>query len=325
MMIFVYLLLLIGFSALLIKATEILTESLQELSKITRVGKFAIASLLLAFATSVPELVVGVTAALENRPELALGTILGSNIANISLVIGGAAVIGGSFSVAGEFLKLDVFSVFLAGVLPLILLLDNRLSRVDGVILLLVYGIYNYGLLQNRLKRRTGGSGEGRILRKIFTSTARKRLNRWLAWLFLSAAMLMFAADMIVKTGSLLAQGLGVPVFLIGLFLVAIGTSLPELSFEIGAVKKRQVGMVLGDLFGSVVANSTLILGVVSLIAPIKLKNGLNAYLLAAMAFGVIFLLFWYFVRTKRKLERWEGLLLLLAYGVFILVEWWGK
>jgi cation:H+ antiporter len=151
-MILIYFLLLVGFSLLLIKATEILTDSLQELARITRIGKFAITSLLLAFATSVPELVVGITAALEGRPNMALGTVLGSNIADISLVIGGAAVIGGSFSVAGEFLRLDIFSVFLAGVLPLMLLLDNKLSRVDGIILLLVYGIYNFGLLRNKLE-----------------------------------------------------------------------------------------------------------------------------------------------------------------------------
>jgi len=324
-MIGVYFLLLVGFSALLIKSTDILTDSLQELAKITKIGKFAITSILLAFATSVPELVVGVTAALEGRQNMALGVVLGSNIADISLVIGGAAVIGGSFSVAGEFLKMDIFSVFLAGVLPLMLLLDNRLSRVDGIILLLVYGMYNYGLLQKRTRQRYRVEGQSRILRKMFSKTVRKRLNRWLAWLFLGAAMLMFSADMIIKTGVVLAQSLGVPVFLVGLFLVAIGTSLPELSFEIGAVKRKQIGMALGDLFGSVVANSTLVLGVVSLINPIRLKNGLNAYLLAAAAFGVMFLLFWFFVRSKRKLERWEGAVLILVYVGFVLLEWLGK
>lgn len=319
-MMMVYLLLLVGFSILLIKATEIVTDSLQQLAEITKVGKFAITSLLLAFATSVPELVVGITAALEGRPNLALGAILGSNIADISLVIGGAALIGGSFSVAGEFLKMDIFSVFLAGVMPLMLLMDNQLSRVDGLILLFIYGMYNYGLLRKRVDRSS--SGQERLLRRMLVPGTRRKLNRWLAWLFLGAAMLIFSADMIVKSGIMLAKGLNLPVFIIGLFLVAVGTSLPELSFEIGAVKRKQVGMALGDLFGSVVANSTLILGIVSLIAPIKLDRGLNAYLLAAAAFGVIFILFWYFVRTKKRLERWEGALLIIAYFLFMMLEW---
>src|SRR3989304_4130402 len=98
-MIWLQLLLLIFFSLLLIKATDILTDSLQSLASLT--GKLAITSLILAFATSIPELVVSVTAAFEGNSGLALGTIVGSNIANISLVVGGAALIGGSFSVIG--------------------------------------------------------------------------------------------------------------------------------------------------------------------------------------------------------------------------------
>lgn len=317
-MIFIYLLLLVGFSALLIKSTDILTDSLTELAKITKVGKFTITSLLLAFATSVPELVVGVTAALGGRSNLALGAVLGSNIADISLVIGGAALVSGSFSIAGQFLKLDIFSVFLAGVLPLMLLMDGDLSRVDGIILLFIYGMYNFGLLKKGVRHKSQPS---RLVKKFLQNVVDKQINRWLAWLFLGAAMLMFSADAIVKIGSGLANLMGVPVFLVGLFLVAVGTSLPELSFEIGAIRRRQVGMALGDLFGSIVANSTLVLGVVSLIAPIKLAGGLESYLLAAAAFGVLFLLFWMFVKTKKKLERWEGVVLILAYSLFIVIE----
>jgi cation:H+ antiporter len=320
-MIWLQIVLLAGFSLLLIKSTEILTDSLQQLSRIAKIGKFTITSTVLTLATSAPELVVGVAAALEGRPSLALGTVVGSNIANISIVIGGAALIGGSFSVIGEFLKIDIFSVFLAGVLPLMLLLDGSLSRVDGLILLLVYGMYNYGLL-NVQRHSVEEINRPRLIRGIFKNKGTKGLNRWLAWLFLGAAMLVFAADMIVKTGINLATYLGVPVFLIGLFLVAIGTSLPELAFQTRAIKRRQASMALGNLFGSVVANSTLILGIVALISPIKLIGGLNAYLLAAAVFGVMFLLFWYFVKTKKKLERWEGVVLLVAYILFVLAEW---
>lgn len=319
-MILIYLLLIAGFSALLVKATDILTESLQRLAEITRLGKFAITSLLLALATSMPELVVSVTAALSGKSSLALGTIIGSNIADISLVIGGAAVIGGSFSIAGEFIKIDIFSVFLGGVMPLMLLLDNQLSRADGLILLLIYGMYNFSLLNKRVDRPAGN--QGKLLRKMWQTNNRRRTEKWLAWLFLGAAMLVFSADMIIKTGVVVAKLAGVPMFLIGLFFLAVGTSLPELSFEIGAVKRKQVGMVLGDLFGSVVANSTLILGLVALISPIKLETGLNAYLLAAAAFGVMFLLFWLFVKTKKKLERWEGLVLIGVYLAFAMMEW---
>lgn len=323
-MIWLQLLLLAGFSLVLIKATDIVSDSLQQLSKLTKVGKFALTSLLLAFATSVPELVVSVTAALEGRPNLALGVVLGSNIANVSLVVGMAAIVGGSFAVTGEFLKTDVFSVFLAGVMPLMLLLDNKLSRTDGLILLFIYGMYNFSLLRG--KNKSGDwhdEGEGsKKIRSMLVGGVNKKRNRWLAWLFLGAAMLMFAGDMIVKTGVALASALKVPVFLVGLFMVAVGTTMPELAFEIRAIRKKQAGMVLGNLFGSLVVNSTLVLGITALISPIILTNGLDEYLLAAAGFGVIFLLFWRLVKTKKKLERWEGAVLLLVYALLIWLEW---
>src|SRR3990172_5545014 len=268
-MIWLQLLLLIFFSLLLIKATDILTDSLQSLASLTGIGKLAITSLILAFATSIPELVVSVTAAFEGNSGLALGTIVGSNIANISLVVGGAALIGGSFSVIGEFLRMDIFSVFLAGVLPLMLLIDGRLSRVDGIILLLIYGLYNYGLLNAH--RHSHNHRPTGLFAGVFKRKKISRLNRSLAWLFLGAALLMFAGDMIVKLAVSIAGGLNVLFFLIN---------------------------------------------------PIELAGGLNAYLLSAAVFGVVFLLFWWFVRTKKKLERWEGVVLAAAYLVFALMEW---
>lgn len=321
MIIAIRLLMVLGFSALLIKSTDIIAHSLEELAKITKARKFALTSFLLAFATSVPELVVGVTAALEGGQNLALGTVMGSNIANISLVVGGAALLGGSFAVSGEFLKLDIFSVFLAGVLPLILLLDRSLSRADGLILLLVYGVYNFGILKDKNKRRVENVTGG-LIKNMFKKTLKLGMNRWMAWLCLGATMLVFSADMIVKNGEALALVLGIPEIFIGLFLVSIGTSLPELSFDIKAIRKNQVGMMLGDLFGSVVANSTLVLGIVAIMAPIELKTDISVYLLASAVFGVMFLLFWYFVRTKKKLERWEGVVLILVYTGFLLFEW---
>lgn len=320
-MIWFNLALILGFSLLLIKSTDIITESLKELAKITRLGQFAITSLLLAFATSIPELVVGITAAIEGRPSLSLGVILGSNIANLSIVIGGAALIGGTLSVSGDFYKFDIFGVFLAGVLPLILMMDRILSRTDGLILLLIYGFYNYSLLKYQPKNPDEFSGRFK-LRFINRAFVGGKMNRWLAWLCLGTALLIFSADTIVKISINLAQILSVPEFFIGVFIIAIGATLPELSFGIRAIRKKQAAMILGNLTGSIVVNSTLILGVVSLIEPIKLANGLNAYLLAAAAFGVMFILFWQFVKSKKKLERWEGLALIAAYAVFALLEW---
>jgi len=147
-----------------------------------------------------------------------------------------------------------------------------------------------------------------------------KGTKKELGWLFLGVALLLFSADMIVRIASKMALALNLPLLLIGLFLVAVGTSLPELAFELRAVREKEPGMVFGDLLGSVVANGTLIIGLVALIAPIRIR-AFNEYLLATMAFVLLFGLFYLFIRTKRKLERWEGAVLLGVYLLFILLE----
>ncbi len=292
-----------------------MVQALDHLSNSSQLGKFALTSILMGIATSLPELFICLAAALEKEQNLALGNVLGSNIADLSLVIGGATLVGGSLSIFGEFWKKDFLAIFLAAILPLFLLLDNSLSRVDGLLLLLVFGIYNYTILaespKRRLKRRKAG-----ILHRLNHQGTQKQI----AWLFLGAALLLFSADMIVKLAGSLASQLHLPLILVGLFLVAVGTSLPELSFEIGAVRRKQVAMVFGDLIGSVVANSTLILGLTALINPIKLRS-FESFFLATVFFIVIFLLFWFFVKTKRKLERWEAVVLILVYGFFIFLE----
>ncbi len=130
----------------------------------------------------------------------------------------------------------------------------------------------------------------------------------------------MFSADMIVRIAGWIAISLHLPLLLIGLFLVAAGTSLPELVFELKAVRAHKPGMVFGDLLGSIVANGTLVIGFTALLAPIKIQ-AFEEYLLATMIFVATFAFFYLFIRTKRRLERWEGAVLLGIYFLFIFLE----
>jgi cation:H+ antiporter len=318
-MIFIYLFFIFLFSLLLIKATDILIINLKAFAKASRMGDFVVTTLILALATSLPEFFVGITSALEGQPNLSLGNVVGSNIANISLVIGGAALIGGSFAVRGVFLRRDVFYAFLAGAAPLFLLLDRGLSRVDGLILLALYGFYNVWVLAERRKEMTQMEEEG-IVSRFLRRLNHKGTRRELGWIFLGMALLLFSADMIVRLAMKIALGIQIPIFLVGLFLVSVGTTLPELAFEIKVVRKQKSSMVFGNLLGSIVANGTLIIGVVSLISPIKIQ-AFEEYLLATVTYVVIFSIFYYFIRTKRKLERWEGAFLIGFYLAFVLAE----
>ena len=286
--------------------------SLKKLAHSTHLGKFALTSFIMALATSLPELFVGIAAALEGKPNLSLGNVIGSNIANLSLVIGGTALVGGSMKIVGDFLKKDVFYTFLAGSAPLILLLDNNLSKIDGLILLVVYAWYVTTVFHLGDKTHSLNGILGRLDKKE-TEVA-------LSLLFLGVILLIFSADMMVKVSYQLARFFNIPLLLVGLFLLAVGTSLPELSFGIKAIRAKQVAMVFGNLLGSVVANSSLVLGVTALIAPIKIVS-LQEYLVATIFFVLIFAAFYLFIRTKRRLDRWEGGVLFLLYIVFALAE----
>lgn len=307
-----YLCLLILFSFLLIKASDILVTSLKRLAHSTHLSKLALTSFIMALATSLPELFVGIAAALEGKSNLSLGNVIGANIANLSLVIGGTALFGGGMKIVGNFLKKDVFYTFLAGSVPLILLLDNYLSQIDGLILLMVYAWYVATVFHLSDKTYSLNGILGRLEKKETEVT--------FSLLFLGVILLIFSADMLVKVSYQLANIFHVPLLLVGLFLVSIGTTLPELFFSIKARRANQVAMVFGNLLGSVVANSCLILGLVALINPIKLVS-LQEYLLATIFFVLIFSAFYLFIRTKRRLDRWEGGVLFLLYLLFAAVE----
>lgn len=318
-MLIVYFVSIISLSFLLIKATDILIINFRSLAARTRLGQFAITGFVLALATSLPELFVGITAALEGSPSLSLGNVIGSNIADLSLVIGGAAVIGGALQVRGVFLRRDVFYVFLAGAAPMILLLDKSLSRVDGLILLALYGFYQVIVFGEQRERITSEDKEG-FIHQLLRRLNHRQTGKELGWIFLGIALLLFAAEVLVRLAKEIAVVLNVPILLVGLFIIAVGTSLPELAFEIEAIRKHQSGMALGNLLGSVVANGTLILGITALISPIAVQT-LEEYLLATLAFVVSFGMFYLFIQTKRRLDRWEGAILIAFYLAFLVVE----
>lgn len=316
--------LIVVFSLLLIKATDWIVFSIRYFSKTTGLGKYSLTSLVLALATSLPEFSVAMAAALENNPSLVLGNVIGSNIVNLSLVVGGGAVVGGTIAAHGQFLRHDVFYAFLAGALPMLLLIDGQLGLGDGLVLLVVYLVYNATVLREErqelaeksVRRRRVGLGH-RVLVRLKDS----KTERYIGWFILGGAGLIISADGIVRAAVGLSASLGVPVLLVGLFLVALGTSLPELAFEIRALRLKEAKMVLGNLMGSVVANATLILGLMAILRPVSVTNGLQQYLTATIAYVVMFAVFYWFVRTKRKLERWEGAVLVGLYGVFLVIE----
>lgn len=314
-----YLLLLILSSFMLIRLTEYLLLHLKRLDSSLKIGKFAITGILLALATSLPELFVGVISALEGVPNISLGNVVGSNITNLSIIAGLAAFIGGGLKIRNGSTKEDLLHAFVGGAAPLLLLFDRVLSRVDALILIALYGFYNYTILSKR-PRGYEEEEEESVVFRIMRRLRPKRVRKELGLIFLYIAGILVLADIIVRSAKVLAFDLNLPLFLIGLFVVSLGTSLPELAFEYEAVKKRESSMFLGNLMGSVVANGTLIIGITALIRPIEVA-ALSEYMLASVFFVFSFFLFYLFTRTEHRLERWEGGTLVFVYLFFLFLE----
>lgn len=315
-------LLIIVLSLVLIKSADWVIVAIRRISKDSKTAAFTISALILALGTSFPELFVGITSAIEGKPNLALGVVIGSNIANISLVAGVTALVVGRIRVHGTYLKRDVWIALAAGVLPLILVLDTKLSRVDGLILLAVYFAYASSFFRTRFvqigEEQKQENFIYRFVRKFYNIDTEKK--REFGRLFVGIAVLLFSANAIVKLSSALATSFNIPLFVIGLIIIAVGTSLPELAFSFRSIKEHEPSMFFGNLLGSTIANSTLVLGLVAVIHPIEIIDT-NKYFFAAAAFVVIYLAFWQFIRSKHRLDRREGVVLILLYVAFLVVQ----
>lgn len=323
-MVIVSVLILILFSGLLIKSADIVAAALKRLGRETHTKTFVLSAILLALATSFPELSVGITSALQGTPQLSLGNVLGANLANIAVVVGVSTILARSVNVYGEIVKRDVAFAFIAGLLPIVLVIDRQLSRVDGLILLSSYGAYAASFFKGRFleiasvhKRKQEGFAY-RFLRRLNDDGG--KLSRDLGRLFLGIALLLFSADVIVRAAISFSAQVGIPVFLVGLVVLSLGTTLPELAFSIRSLEKHQSSMFFGNILGSIIANSTVVIGLAATIHPITVKS-FNDYLIAVIAFLLIFGAFWLFIRTKKRLDMWEAGVLLVLYVVFVIVE----
>jgi len=315
-------LLLFFFSFVLIKSADQVVIALRHLSRGSKSTGFVLSALLIALATSFPELFVGITSALEGSPNLSLGNVLGANVANITLIAGLSAWVVGGVKVHGEFLKRDVAVAIAAGVLPIFLILDGVLGRVDGLILIAVYGAYASSFFKHRFlqiaEEHKKGSYIQRFLRRFTHIDGNK--TKEAGRLFVGIALLLISANLMVRVARVLAESAGIPVFLIGLIFVSIGTTLPELAFAFKALEDNEPSMYFGNILGSIIANSTLVIGITAAISPIIIFAR-QEYLVAVGAFILVFLTFWFFIKSKLRLDRWEAGVLLLLYLAFVVVE----
>lgn len=276
-------------------------------------SKLIIGLVIVGFGTSTPELLVSVKAALDGVPEIALGNVIGSNIANVLLIVGIAIVIlpiaGWNRTAVRDGLVATLVGLGLFG-----LLYSDAIGRVQGVVLLVVLAVYlsaSYWL-ERRDKNAQVFDHETEEFEDVPIRSG------WLALLFVvgGIAILVFGADLLVKGAVSVARTFGVPDAVIGLSLVAVGTSLPELATAIVAALRRHSDVVLGNVIGSNIFNILAILGVTAVITPIEVSarfRELDALVMLAASVLLVVLLFAF----KRIGRVWGGAML-AAYAAYM-------
>ena len=307
--------LVIGF-VLLIKGADFFVEGSSSVAKTFNVPSLIIGMTIVAMGTSLPELAVSVTASMTGNNTLAVSNVAGSNIFNLMVVCGACALFAPLTIEKNTLLKEFPFSIICAGLLVVLGFLGMSLGRVDGIIFLVIFIVYLLWMIRSAKQAR---NAEDKLEKEEeeFVEEEIKILPMWKCLLFIVGGMIAikFGGDFVVDGASAIAAGFGLSQTLIGLTIVALGTSLPELVTSIVAARKDEVDMALGNVIGSNIFNILLILGVAAAISPVTflMENIIDIVILIVMSLVV-----WIFAWTSKEINRKEGIAMLLMYAVYM-------
>lgn len=316
----VILLLAVGF-AFLVKGADFFVEGSSSIAKKLKVPPIIIGLTIVAMGTSLPETAVSVTASLVQNNELAVSNVVGSNIFNLMFVIGVCSILTPIMVQKATVVRDIPLSLGCALVL-LVLGISGlgdkagmTLGHADGVIFLIVFAGYIFTMVRSAMKARA--AGQKVEIEGVEECDNMKELSYGKSILFLivGAAAIAFGGDLTVDTASRIAIELGMSQTLVGLTIVSIGTSLPELVTSVVAARKNEVDMALGNVIGSNIFNILLILGVAAAISPVTfiMENIIDIIILIIMSTVV-----WIFAWTSKKINRKEGIIMLLVYVVYM-------
>ena len=290
-----------------------LTEAASSLARGMKIPEIVIGLTIVSMGTSAPELFVSLTSALQHTPDMALGNVIGSNIFNTLLIVGCAAIVA-PMTIAHTTVSKDIPFSLLASALLVVLCMDDFssvqitghvLSRTDGVVLLLCLALFMWLTYRVAMRNRKE------------TTVAPPSMPWWRAvlWMALGLGALVLGSDLFVSSASDLAVSLGMSQAVVGLTIVAGGTSLPELATSVVAAYRGRSAIAIGNVIGSNVFNILAILGITAVISPLHI-SGITPIDLGLLLGSVALL--WLFCFTKYTVARWEGWLLTLIFGAYM-------
>jgi cation:H+ antiporter len=303
--------------AVLIKASSLAISNSVNLASVTGLGKTKVGFLLVAFSTSLPELFVVIFAIMD--PEtlgISLGNVLGSNIVNICLILGSSFFlmawkypdsVGFFTRMAREEVGNLNFGIFIASIVPLVLLYLGYASQLVGALLIGIFAFNIYGLSKKR------GTVE-----EISAEAEKRNIQKYFSKAFIGIIGIVVCAYFIVESASVLAINAGVPPVIVGATVVAFGTSIPELATSLDSVRKGFLDLAVGNVIGSCFLNITLILGLTFLLAPFNVNMSAFSDLILFSLIANTML--WYMVQNT-NVSRREGLILLGVYSIFLAIS----
>ena len=300
-------LLIIGF-ILLVKGADFFVDGSSSVAKRLKVPSLIIGLTIVAMGTSLPECSASVSASIAGRNELAIANAIGSNIFNLMVVCGACALFCPLIVQRSLLLREYPLSVFAAALLLIFGLMGNQVGHIEGVILVIFFVAFMVWMVMSAKKARnamTEDNGEYKIM------------PVWQCILCIvgGAAAIIIGGDMVVDSASAIASFFGMSENLIGLTIVAFGTSLPELVTSVVAAKKKEVDMALGNVIGSNIFNIFMVLGIAGAISPMTftVENAVDIAVL--LGFSAIV---WIFCWVSKKLKRWQGGVMLAAYAGYV-------
>ncbi len=287
--------------AVLLKAADWFIDAAERIGLSFGIAPFIIGVTIVSFGTSLPELATSIAAIYADSSEIIIGNIIGSNVANIALVIGVMAVVAKNVNIDNDIMHIDMPKLLASAALLWLILHDNNVSLFEAIISLVGILIFiAYSVSADRLLTK-----------------GKRPIVVWYDYLILivGAVLVYFGAQFTIKFATAFAVQVGMPMKSIGLTLIAFGTSLPELVVSLQAVRKGKTGIAVGNVLGSNIFNSFLVLGVPRLFGKMVIPETIHDF---TLPFMMILTLLFAFMCITRKISSWEGWMLLLMYVYFI-------
>ncbi len=329
MTVFIWIVIFIASLAVLIKSADIFTDNSEKVGLAFKIPSFIIGVTIVSIGTSLPELATSIIAVFRGQTEIVAANAIGSNIANIFLVVGFSTIIARRMTIKRSLINLDLPLLACATALLVFIAWDQEINFWEGVIALLgylVYAIYTISSSRERVnidhKHKAADLPATRldrlsVLKKIWTRPVKFKLEPGvLISLIVSAILIYFSASYTIESIIQIANLLGIGASVIVMSAMAIGTSLPELAVSVNAARKRKYEIALGNIFGSNIFNALVVISVPAMITTLKVDE-------TTFSIGIPFIIgatiLYIFSGISRKIYNWEGAMYLLIYALFLM------